>query len=72
MAGWLALMLIVTVAGREAVRELNVFQVMELRSVLGLFMLYPLIHFNGRFAAMKTSRPLPHIAQSHSLAAQLG
>ena len=35
MAGWLALMLIVAVAGREATRELNVFQIMEVRSVLG-------------------------------------
>src|SRR5262245_37407268 len=28
MAGWLALMLVMAVAGREAVRELNVFQLM--------------------------------------------
>ena len=26
MAGWLALMLMITVAGREALRELNVFE----------------------------------------------
>ena len=36
MAGWLALMLIMAVAGREATRELNVFQIMEVRSVIGL------------------------------------
>src|SRR6202000_772279 len=30
MAGWLALMLVVVVAGREAMREVNVFQLMEL------------------------------------------
>ena len=64
MAGWLALMLIVTVAGREATRELNVFQVLEVRSTLGLLILYPLIHANGGFAAMKTSRPLQHIARN--------
>ena len=29
MAGWLALMLIITVAGREALHELNVFQLMD-------------------------------------------
>jgi hypothetical protein len=29
MAGWLAQMLIVVVAGRETTRELNVFQIME-------------------------------------------
>ena len=36
MAGWLALMLIMAIAGREAMRELNVFQIMEMRSLLGL------------------------------------
>ncbi len=64
MAGWLALMLIVVVAGRETTRELNVFQIMEVRSILGFCMLYPLIRLHGGFAAMKTSRPLQHIARN--------
>jgi drug/metabolite transporter (DMT)-like permease len=64
MAGWLALMLIVVVAGRETTRELNVFQIMEVRSVLGFFMLYPLIHRNGGLAAMKTPRPLLHVGRN--------
>ena len=55
MTGWLSLMLIVAIAGREATRELNVFQIMELRSGLGLLMLYPLIRLSGGFAALKTS-----------------
>jgi hypothetical protein len=33
MAGWLALMLIVAVAGCEGMRALNVFQLMEMRSL---------------------------------------
>src|SRR3984893_14029348 len=57
MAGWLALMLIVAVAGRETTRELNVFEIMEARSVLGFFMLLPLVRMNGGFAAMGTARP---------------
>jgi drug/metabolite transporter (DMT)-like permease len=57
-------MLILVVAGREATRELNVFQIMELRSVIAFFMLYPLIRINGGFAAMKTSRPLQHIGRN--------
>jgi drug/metabolite transporter (DMT)-like permease len=66
-------MLIVAVAGRETTRELNVFQIMEVRSILGFFMLYPLIHLNGGFAAMKTSRPLQHIGRNLvHYAAQLG
>jgi drug/metabolite transporter (DMT)-like permease len=64
MAGWLALMLIVAVGGRETTRELNVFQIMEVRSILGFLMLYPLIRRAGGFAAMKTSRPLQHVARN--------
>jgi drug/metabolite transporter (DMT)-like permease len=73
MAGWLTLMLIVAIAGRETTRELNVFQIMELRSILGFFMLYPLLHISGGLAAMKTSRPLQHISRNLvHYAAQLG
>jgi drug/metabolite transporter (DMT)-like permease len=73
MAGWLGLMLILTVAGRETTREMNVFQIMEVRSVLGLCMLYPLIRMSGGFAAMKTSRPLQHISRNLiHYSAQLG
>ena len=73
MAGWLALMLIVAIAGRETTRELNVFQIMEVRSALGLLMLYPLVHLNGGLAAMRTARPLQHVARNLiHYAAQLG
>lgn len=73
MAGWLALMLIVAIAGRETTRELNVFQIMEVRSVLGFFMLYPLIRLNGGFTTMRTSRPMQHIGRNLvHYAAQLG
>lgn len=73
MAGWLSLMLVVAVAGREATRELNVFQLMEIRSSLGLLMLYPLIRASGGFAALRTSRPLMHAGRGLiHYAAQLG
>jgi drug/metabolite transporter (DMT)-like permease len=73
MAGWLALMLIVAIAGRETTRELNVFQIMEVRSLIGFLMLYPLVRRSGGFAAMKTSRPLQHIGRNLvHYAAQLG
>jgi drug/metabolite transporter (DMT)-like permease len=64
MAGWLCLMLMVAVAGRESLREVNVFQLMQMRCMLGFLMLYPLIHISGGFAAMKTSRPLQHISRN--------
>jgi drug/metabolite transporter (DMT)-like permease len=73
MAGWLALMLAITIAGRETIRELNVFQVMEVRSIIGFVILYPLVRANGGLAAMKTSRPLQHIGRNLiHYAAQLG
>src|SRR3954465_5813259 len=73
MAGWLTLMLIVAVAGRETTRELNVFQIMEVRSLLGFCMLVPLIHASGGFTAMRTTRPLAHVGRNLvHYAAQLG
>jgi drug/metabolite transporter (DMT)-like permease len=73
MAGWLALMLIIAIAGRETTRELNVFQIMEVRSILGFLMLYPLIRRSGGFSAMKTARPLQHVGRNLiHYAAQLG
>jgi drug/metabolite transporter (DMT)-like permease len=73
MAGWLSLMVVVAVAGREAMRELNVFQLMEIRSGLGLVMLYPLIRLAGGFAALRTSRLGMHATRGLlHYAAQLG
>ncbi|MEI9923325.1 MAG: DMT family transporter [Bradyrhizobium sp.] len=73
MAGWLCLMLAVAVAARESLREVNVFQLMQMRCVLGFVMLYPLVLMSGGFAAMKTARPLQHVTRSFiHYAAQIG
>jgi drug/metabolite transporter (DMT)-like permease len=73
MAGWLALMLIVAIAGREAVRELNVFELMAIRSWIGLCLLYPLIWRAGGFAVVKTRRLPLHIGRNTiHFGAQLG
>jgi len=64
MAGWLALMLIIAIAGREAMREMNVFQLMEVRSILGFLLLYPLIRANGGFSIVKTARLPQHVARN--------
>jgi drug/metabolite transporter (DMT)-like permease len=64
MAGWLSLMLVMAVAGREAARELNVFQIMEVRSILGFLLLYPMIRAHGGFTRLKTSRLPQHIARN--------
>ena len=64
MAGWLCCMTVMAVAGREATRELHVFQVTMMRSVLGLFMLYPLLRGAGGLGALRTSRPRLHIVRN--------
>lgn len=55
------MMLVMPVAGREAARELELVQVMEMRSIVGFLMLYPLIHRAGGFRAVSTTRPGLHI-----------
>jgi drug/metabolite transporter (DMT)-like permease len=73
MMGWLSLMLTVAIAGRQVGREINVFQLMEVRSVLGFAMIYPLIHRMGGLRAMRTARLELHLVRNlvHYLA-QLG
>lgn len=60
MAGWLLTMTAIAVAGREATRELSVFQVMLLRSLIGLVVLAPLVHAAGGLRAMATTRLRSH------------
>ncbi|SIT59883.1 DMT(Drug/metabolite transporter) superfamily permease [Mesorhizobium prunaredense] len=67
-AFWMALsiasFLTMSVAGRATTAELNVFQVLELRSLIGLFILLPLVMMSGGFAAMRSKRPMAHIARN--------
>ncbi|MFY7856800.1 MAG: DMT family transporter [Rubrivivax sp.] len=64
MSGWLTLMVVIAVAGREAARELSVFQVMLLRSTLGMAMLWPLVHAAGGLRAMRTERMPQHVLRN--------
>ena len=64
MAGSIASFLGMAIAGRATTAELNVFQVLELRSVIGFVMLLPLVYLAGGFAAMRTQRPLQHLARN--------
>jgi drug/metabolite transporter (DMT)-like permease len=67
-AGWMmasiALFLLMAVSGREVTREIDVFQAMEMRSVIAFVMLLPFVYREGGFKAMRT-RILPaHIARN--------
>jgi drug/metabolite transporter (DMT)-like permease len=64
MVGSVASFLVMSVAGRETTASLDVFQVMEFRSVIGFFILLPLVFMAGGFAAMRTGRPLQHIGRN--------
>lgn len=64
MGGSITSFLIMSIAGRETTPTLDVFQVMELRSVIGLFILLPLVFAVGGFPAMRTKRPLQHIGRN--------
>lgn len=64
MTGWLFAMVVIAVAGREAAKDVSIFEIMALRSILGLAMFYPLVRSAGGLAAMRTARPWQHIARN--------
>jgi len=64
MGGSIASFLTMTVAGRAIMPALDVFQVMEMRSVIRWFILLPLGLAAGGFKAMRTRRPLQHIGRN--------
>ncbi len=61
MSGWLAAMVTMAVAGKATVSVLSAYQVMELRAVIGLVLLSPLVISAGGFSAMKTAHPWRHV-----------
>jgi len=67
-AFWMALsiasFLTMSVAGRETTNVLNVFQVLELRSVIGWFIILPVVMASGGFAAMRSGRMKLHVARN--------
>ncbi|WP_112500413.1 DMT family transporter [Agrobacterium sp. lyk4-40-TYG-31] len=60
----LLLLLLMSVSGRVVTHELNVFQAMEMRSVIAFFMLLPLVYREGGLREMRTSIPLRHIGRN--------
>ncbi|WP_105435388.1 DMT family transporter [Neorhizobium tomejilense] len=60
----IALLLLMAVSGRAVTREIDVFQVMEMRSVIAFFMLLPLVHREGGIKAMRTGILPSHIGRN--------
>ena len=67
-AGWMmasiALLLLMAVSGRAITREIDVFQVLEMRSVIAFFMLLPLVYREGGIRAMGTNILPSHIGRN--------
>ena len=64
MGGSITCFIVMSVAGRTLTAQLDVFQVMEMRSVIGFFMLLPLVFAAGGFSAMRTQRPMLHVGRN--------
>ncbi len=65
MCASIASFLTMTVAARAIVTNgIDAFQLMLMRSVIGWFILLPLVYASGGFAAMRTSHPVQHIARN--------
>ena len=73
MTGWLTAMVVMAVAGRAATKTLHVFQIMEMRSLLGFVLLWPLIHASGGVRRLGTARLGQQVARNAvHYAAQFG
>jgi len=64
MTGWLALMVTIAIAAREAGKHLHVFQIMELRSLIGIVLFVPMIVAGGGLRAVRTQRFGRHVARN--------
>lgn len=64
MLASIVLLLLMAVSGRATTRELSVFQVMEMRSVIAFMMLLPFIYCEGGFRVMRTRILFSHIVRN--------
>lgn len=64
MTGWLAAMVTIAIAARQAGKALHVFQIMEIRSLLGIAMFVPMIAAAGGLRAMRTQRFPLHLGRN--------
>ncbi|MCJ8510071.1 DMT family transporter [Rhizobium lemnae] len=64
MLASIALLLLMAISGRATTKELNVFQVMEMRSVIAFFMLLPFVYREGGLRAMRTRILSSHIVRN--------
>ena len=64
MLGWLAAMVLLAVAAREGGKQLHVFQIMEVRSILGIVLFVPMVAAAGGLRSMRTRHFGVHVARN--------
>jgi drug/metabolite transporter (DMT)-like permease len=64
MSGWLAAMVLIAVAAREAGKVLHVFQIMEIRSLFGILLFLPMVAAGGGLRAIRTQQLRRHVARN--------
>ena len=64
MTGWLAAMVLMAIAARETGKHLHVFQVMELRSLLGIVLFLPMVAAAGGIRALRTRHFGRHVGRN--------
>ena len=64
MAGWLACMVTIAVAAREAGKLVHVFEIMEIRSLVGIVLFLPLVVAAGGFRAIRTRHFRRHFSRN--------
>lgn len=64
MSGWLAAMVLIAIAAREAGKLLHVFQIMEIRSLVGILLFLPMVAAAGGVRAVRTHRLGLHVGRN--------
>ena len=64
MTGWLSAMVTIAVAAREAGKVLHVFQIMEIRSLIGIVLFLPMIVAAGGLRTLRTRRFRLHFGRN--------
>ena len=64
MTGWLVAMVLIAIAARMAGKALHVFQIMEIRSLLGIVLFLPMVASAGGLRAMRTRHFRRHLGRN--------
>jgi len=64
MSGWLAAMVLIAIAAKVVGKQLHVFQIMEIRSLLGIVLFLPMVVAAGGMRAVRTRHLGLHVGRN--------